>query len=76
VNGGFAKACGGRRKILSANHPHIFDSDARLGEVLAEEGRFQEAEPLLSAWHGMENASAAQLPRKRLGICQNSVLGA
>jgi len=35
--------------------------------VLAQEGRFQLAEPLLlSAWHGMENASAAQLPRKRL----------
>jgi tetratricopeptide (TPR) repeat protein len=56
-----------RRKILPANHPDIFDSEARLGGVLAQEGRFQQAEPLLlSAWHGMENASAAQLPRKRL----------
>ena len=56
-----------RRKILPANHPDIFDSEARLGGVLAQEGRFQQAEPLLlSAWHGMENASAAQLSRKRL----------
>ena len=56
-----------RRKILPANHPDIFDSEARLGGVLAQEGRFQQAEPLLlSAWHGMENASAAPLPRKRL----------
>ena len=56
-----------RRKILPADHPDIFDSEARLGGVLALEGRFQEAEPLLlSAWHGMENVSAAQLPRKRL----------
>ncbi|HVN03400.1 MAG TPA: serine/threonine-protein kinase [Bryobacteraceae bacterium] len=56
-----------RRKLLPGNHPDIFDSEARLGGVLAQEGRFQQAEPLLlSAWHGMENASAAQLPQKRL----------
>jgi serine/threonine protein kinase/Tfp pilus assembly protein PilF len=62
-----------RRKILPANHPDIFDSEARLGGVLAQEGRFQEAEPLLlSAWHGMENASAALLPRKRL-VLENIV---
>lgn len=35
--------------------------------MLAQEGRFQETELLLlSAWHGMENTSAAQLPRKRV----------
>ena len=62
-----------RLKILPANHPDIFDSEARLGGVLAQEGRFQLAEPLLlSAWHGMENASAAQLPRKRL-VLENIV---
>jgi len=56
-----------RRKILPTNHPDIFDSEARLGGVLAQQGRFREAEPLLlSAWHGLEKASAAQLPRKHL----------
>jgi non-specific serine/threonine protein kinase/serine/threonine-protein kinase len=55
-----------RRKVLPASHPDIFDSEARLGGVLTQEGRFQQAEPLLlSAWHGLDNASAPGASKRR-----------
>ena len=62
----FAKACA-REKILPSDHPDILDSQATLGRILAQEGRFQEAEPLLlSAWHGVDSmASDLNSPSKQ-----------
>src|SRR6202021_4115455 len=56
-----------REKILPNNHPSIFDSQAKLGGVLVQEGRFQEAEPLLlSAWRGLDKTSNPRSPSKQL----------
>ena len=56
-----------RRKILPANHPDIFDSDAKLGGVFVQEGRFEAAEPLLlSAYHGLDDASVGHAASKRI----------
>ena len=56
-----------REKVLPPGHPDIFDSEAKLGGVLAQEGRFEAAEPLLlSAYHGLDDASAAHAASKRL----------
>ena len=53
--------------MLPRNHPDIFDGEARLGGVLVQEGRFQEAEPLLlTAYHGLEPVS--QSAAKRLAL--------
>jgi tetratricopeptide (TPR) repeat protein len=56
-----------REKVLPPGHPDIFDSDAKLGGVLAQEGRFEAAEPLLlSAYHGLDDASVGHAASKRL----------
>jgi tetratricopeptide (TPR) repeat protein len=56
-----------REKVLPPGHPDIFDSEAKLGGVLAQEGRFEAAEPLLlSAYHGLDDASVGQAASKRI----------
>ena len=58
-----------REKMLPRNHPDIFDGEARLGGVLVQEGRFQEAEPLLlSAYHGLEEVPGSKSAAKRLAL--------
>jgi Flp pilus assembly protein TadD len=58
-----------REKVLPPGHPDIFDSDAKLGGVLAQEGRFEAAEPLLlSAYHGLDDASVGHAASKRLAL--------
>ena len=56
-----------REKVLPPGHPDIFDSEAKLGGVLAQEGRFEAAEPLLlSAYHGLDDASVGHAASKRI----------